>query len=227
MVDERKEHTLDWWNKLKPHVQGVYYNSEHDQITQSPIFVELLSVRRVGCTGSRALQRIRGDRWTGAWTRLASQDWWQIPISHLGRRLESSSVPTLWTDYATTGSTSTGSRCIRSSYKNSILAEWRLRIGGLAHRGWWLWDSALGALWHPVCIQLCSRSGHNATVRTFDTPYHHGVQTHVEIYPRPSTRSDSHVKYGVRTYPQHADSLLWMNRQTASQYYAALVDRCC
>ena len=62
MVDERKEHTLDWWNKLKPHVKGVYYNSEHDQITQSPIFVELLSVRRVGCTGSRALQRIRGDR---------------------------------------------------------------------------------------------------------------------------------------------------------------------
>ena len=32
-----------------------------------------------------------------------------------------------------------------------------------------------------MCIQLCSRSGHNATVRTFDTPYHHGVQTHVEI----------------------------------------------
>lgn len=46
-------------------------------------------------------------------------------------------------------------------------------------------------------------------------------------YPRPSTRSDSRVKYGVRTYPQHADSLLWMNLQTASQYYAALVDRCC
>ena len=42
MVDEWADHTHDWWLKLRPHIQQVYWNPDTKVITQIPVLLHLL-----------------------------------------------------------------------------------------------------------------------------------------------------------------------------------------
>ena len=46
IIEDRASETEQWWSALAPHVASVYFNKGHNQITQIPIFSELL--QRVG-----------------------------------------------------------------------------------------------------------------------------------------------------------------------------------
>lgn len=42
LVEDAQDSTLEWWSQLPPHLQQVYYDAEHKQITQVPVLLQLL-----------------------------------------------------------------------------------------------------------------------------------------------------------------------------------------
>lgn len=43
LIFDRMEETQAWWKQLRPHVAKVYMDTEHNQITQIPLFISLLT----------------------------------------------------------------------------------------------------------------------------------------------------------------------------------------
>ena len=68
MVSDRGDETHSWWMSLRPHVQQVYYNAEFDQITQIPLFVELLKMFSFPEVDDLATELSAGFRVTGKLT---------------------------------------------------------------------------------------------------------------------------------------------------------------
>ena len=204
MVEDRREHTEQWWKALKPHVQAVYYNSEHDQITQIPIFVDLLRMFQFPEIEALAGElnngfKVTGELVAGPGWLPRTDDRYRYPISEDGfRKLNRAHVLNRLNNYR-----------IDEHWEpmyQELLQELQLgrMEGPFEAPDWWprstieIEGYATKALEHSdircafsfaVCqadkIRRCEdyrRSGHNSTVCTYDVPFHHGVQTYVEIY---------------------------------------------
>ena len=204
MVEDRREHTSQWWKALRPHVQAVYYNSEHDQITQIPIFVDLLRMFQFPEIEALAGElnngfKVTGELVAGPGWLPRTDDRYRYPISEDGfRKLNRAHVLNRLNNYRV-------DEHWESMYQE-LLQELQLgrMEGPFEAPDWWprstieIEGYATKALEHSdircafsfaVCqadkIRRCEdyrRSGHNATVCTYDVPFHHGVQTYVEIY---------------------------------------------
>ena len=44
LVEAHADDTQRWWNSLPPHIQQVYYNPDFEQVTQIPLFLDLLEM---------------------------------------------------------------------------------------------------------------------------------------------------------------------------------------
>ena len=204
MVEDRREDTAQWWRNLKPHVQAVYYNSEHDQITQIPIFVDLLRMFQFPEIEALAGElnngfKVTGELVAGPGWLPRTDDRYRYPISEDGfRKLNRAHVLNRLNNYR-----------IDEHWEpmyQELLKELQLgrMEGPFEAPDWWprstieIEGHETKALEHSdircafsfaVCqadkIRRCEdyrRSGHNSTVCTYDVPFHHGVQTYVEIY---------------------------------------------
>ena len=204
MVEDRREHTSQWWKALKPHVQAVYYNSEHDQITQIPIFVDLLRMFQFPEIEALAGElnngfKVTGELVAGPGWLPRTDDRYRYPISEDGfRKLNRTHVLNRLNNYRV-------DEHWEPMYQE-LLQELQLgrMEGPFEAPDWWprstieIEGYETKSLEHSdircafsfaVCqadkIRRCEdyrRSGHNATVCTYDVPFHHGVQTYVEIY---------------------------------------------
>ena len=204
MVEDRSEHTSQWWKALKPHVQAVCYNSEHDQITQIPIFVDLLRMFQFPEIEALASElnngfKVTGELVAGPGWLPRTDDRYRYPISEDGfRKLNRAHVLNRLNNYRV-------DEHWEPMYQE-LLQELQLgrMEGPFEAPDWWprstieiegyetkaLEQSDIRcAFSFAVCqadkIRRCEdyrRSGHNATVCTYDVPFHHGAQTYVEIY---------------------------------------------
>ena len=203
MVEEWTEHTSQWWRALKPHVQAVYYNSEHDQITQIPIFVDLLRTFQFPEIDALAKElhngfKVTGELVAGPGWLPRTDDRYRHPISEEGfRKINRSHTLNRLNNYRV-------DEHWEPMYQE-LLQELQLgrMEGPFQAPDWWprstidIEGYETKALEHSdircafsfaVCqadkVRRCEdyrRSGHNSTVCTYDVPFHHGVQTYVEI----------------------------------------------
>ena len=203
MVDDRGDQTVSWWKSLRPHVQQVYYNAEFDQVTQIPLFVELLRMFSFPEVDALAKELSSGFRVTG---KLTPGPGW------LPRTDSRYSYPISDATFKTINAAHTRSRLQHyrvdphwKVMRDELLQELRLgrMEGPFIQPDWWPKKSITveGFTLQPLedqdiraafCFAVCQsdkvrrcedykRSGHNQRVETFDCPPHHGIQTYVEL----------------------------------------------
>ena len=85
LAEERLDSTKKWWQQLPPHIAKVYYNQEHDQISQIPILLELLE--RTGMPQLEALSQdlqggfaVTGVLHPGAGWLLRADQRYEFPV---------------------------------------------------------------------------------------------------------------------------------------------------
>ena len=203
LVEEAADETMKWWKNLPPHVAAVYYNPKFDQITQIPVFVQLL--RQFQCPGVDTLKADlehgfatmgllnHGEGWL---PRADGRYSHPLPLdvfSRLNRqqtlnRLQHYKVDECW-----------------QTMQQELLEELRLgRLEGpFETPSWWPWSSAqlpdipLVALNNEdIHVAFCfsvkqedkirrcedyRRSFHNSTIEAYDAVPHDDIQKYVEL----------------------------------------------
>lgn len=87
LITDSSDDTTEWWNTLPDHIQQVYYDPTHNQITQIPIFLQLLQM--AGYPGLSDLTtdllqgfEILGELHPGCGWNPRHDDRYNFPISH-------------------------------------------------------------------------------------------------------------------------------------------------
>lgn len=198
LAEERMDSTMTWWQQLPPHIAKVYYNQEHDQISQIPILLELLE--RTGMPQLEALSQdlqggfaVTGVLHPGAgWLPRADQRY-EFPMKEQAfqrhnrhytiSKLKNRRVDPEW-------------QVMLQELKDEIMKG---RMSGpYSSPSWWPVNS-IGLGNHEMMqlpneevtfsfcfsvkqtdkVRRCEdfrRSGHNATVVAYDVPYHHDIR---------------------------------------------------
>ena len=203
LVEEAADDTMQWWKDLPPHVAAVYYNPTFDQITQIPVFVQLL--RQFQCPGVDTLQADleqgfatmgllnHGEGWLpradGRYSHPLPLDvFHKLNRQQTMNRLQHYKVDECW-----------------QSMQQELLEELRLgRLEGpFETPSWWprssarLPDIPLVALTNEdIYVAFCfsvkqedkirrcedyRRSFHNSTIEAYDAVPHDDIQKYVEL----------------------------------------------
>ena len=203
MAEERMDETIQWWQQLAPHVAPVYYNKQHDEISQIPLLVELLQLTRMPGLPDLATDLQHGFEITGVlnpgpgWLPRADQRY-EFPVSdeafHQHNRhytlakLKSGRIDSEWQTMVTE---------LREELNKGRMS------GPFSAPSWWPVpaisiegrslqnipdDNSTFSFCFSVKqtdkIRRCEdfrRSGHNSTVVAHDTPHHHDVKTLAEL----------------------------------------------
>ena len=203
MVETQSEATLTWWKGLPPHIAQVYYNKELDEISQIPIFLQLLAMVQMPCLDELAQDLCTGFHTIGrvhdgaGWLPRRDQRY-DHPISHEAfkdynkrytvTKLKQNRVDQHWEPMMT-----------------ELMAEIsKGRMSGpYAEPSWWPTRTRdlPGMAKQPlpaddICVSFCfsvvqsdkirrcedyKRSGHNATVIAHTVPAHHDIHTFSDL----------------------------------------------
>ena len=203
LVEAAEEDTHSWWTGLAEHIRPVYYDREHDQVTQIPTFLYLLEI-----TGYPDLQHLRddlehgfavtGELHPGCGWSPRHDDKYSYPVDHatfmkLNRsyaleKLRRAHVDPHWKAML--------DELIQERIKGRLSGPFRAP-------SWWPRSSlALDGIENldlptdEVAIAFCfsvtqsdktrrcedlRRSGHNATVMVRDTPHHDDLDVFIRV----------------------------------------------
>eukprot|EP00435_Cladocopium_sp_Y103_P013637 s2457_g3.t1 len=213
MAEERMASTRAWWTTLPPHIAQVYYDQEHEQISQIPLLLELLEM-----TGMPGLQHLSEDLQKGfvvlgklhpgaGWLPRADQKY-EHPVTaealkqnnrhYATARLRSQRVDPEW---------KTMQEELRSELRKGRMS------GPYSAPDWWptqavsIDDRPLTPLENQdICISFCfsvrqadkvrrcedfRRSGHNSTVVAHDVPHHHDIKVFTDLALAASSSSSN------------------------------------
>ena len=199
IILDQQETTFRWWGSLPHHVAQVYYNQEWKEITQIPIFLQLL--QQFGMPGLDELSHdllhgfpIVGPLHDGPGWLPRSDQKYEFPVSetvfklhnrkYVISKLQQSRVDPHWD--------------VMLQELEQELAKGRME-GPFEAPSWWP-KHTRGLPGRPcqslpeddIAVSFCfsvqqsdkvrrcedfRRSGHNSTVTAFTTPHHHDVKT--------------------------------------------------
>jgi hypothetical protein len=212
MAHDRTDATLEWWKSLPQHIAQVYFDKEHQQISQIPLFIELLNMAGMPDLPTLAADLQQGFNMLGeinegaGWLPRADQRY-DFPISmttfrehnrnYTIKKLQSGRVDDAWQVMLT--------ELLQELDKGRMDGPftapdwWPVKAISLPDRD--MQRLPAGANCFSFCfsvkqsdkIRRCEdfrRSGHNMTIKTGDTPHHHDVQTFAAL---------------ARAYPEHAE----------------------
>ena len=212
MVLSRAETTMAWWQELPPHVAQVYYDKEHRQISQIPVFLDLLHLAGMPDLATLATDLQQGFNMLGeihdgaGWLPRADQRY-DFPISmetfrehnknYTIKKLQSGRVDDAWQVMLTELLQELDKGRMDGPF---IAPEW-WPVQAISIPGRDAQQLPDGATCFSFCFSVkqsdktrrCEdfrRSGHNMTIKTGDTPHHHDVQTFAAL---------------ARAYPDHSE----------------------
>ena len=203
MANEQSEATTAWWRNLPHHIAKVYYDPEHDQISQIPILVQLLQMTRMPGLQDLTEDLNQGFQVTGALHQGAG--WMPRADGRYEHPVTAEAFKKNNRHYT-----------IAKLTKHHVDPEWQTLLTELKselQRGrmsgpyrspsWWpvpsigIDDMPMLSLPDPdisasFCfsvkqtdkIRRCEdfrRSGHNATVVAHDIPHHHDIKTFTDL----------------------------------------------
>ena len=210
IVDEIEQWALDsmdatetWWKSLPPHVAQVYFNKDHNQISQIPLLLRLLDLAKMPGLPelTEDLQsgfQVTGELHAGAGWLPRADSKYEFPTSaetfmkhnqHYTRaKLRSKRVDPEWSSMLDE---------LRSELKKGRMS------GPYRAPDWWPTQTTtideMPLLQLPIqniCTSFCfsvvqadkirrcedfRRSGHNATVVAYDVPHHHDIRTFTDL----------------------------------------------
>ena len=198
LVEAAAEDTNRWWTGLAEHIQPVYYDQEHDQVTQIPTFLHLLEI-----AGYPGLQHLRddlehgfavtGELHPGCGWNPRHDDRYNYPIDH-------ATFMKLNRSYA-----------LEKLRRAHVDPHWKVMLDELIQErtkgrlsgpfrapSWWPRSSlALDGVENldlptdEVAVAFCfsvtqsdktmRRSGHNSTVMVRDTPHHDDLDVFIRV----------------------------------------------
>ena len=199
LIEEHADTTLHWWRSLPHHVAQVYYNNEWNEITQIPVFLQLLQQLKMPGLDELSADLLSGFDIIGplhdgpGWLPRRDQKY-EFPVDHhvfkehnkryVTSKLQQGRVDPHW--------------AVMLSELEQELDKGRME-GPFHAPSWWPCRSRdlPGRPCQPlpdddIAVSFCfsveqsdkvrrcedfRRSGHNSTVTAFTTPHHHDVKT--------------------------------------------------
>ena len=237
LAEERMDSTMTWWQQLPPHIAKVYYNQEHDQISQIPILLELLER-----TGMPQLEALSQDlRAASQWPESCTQE--QDGSHELtngmssrwrNRRFNVTTDTIPFPSWRTVGWIPSGKSCSRSSRMKLWRDACRVPIhhppGGLSTAsgsGTMRWCNSRTRRWPSVFVSVWSRRIRSVAAKISGVPdtmlqwWHTMFRTtttsgHSQPWQWPRATLRHHQRSGLRISTGPTDSSRSRTRTTVT-----------
>eukprot|EP00435_Cladocopium_sp_Y103_P061850 s2532_g23.t1 len=203
LAEDFSSPTMDWWKALPPHIRQVYYDQDHQQVSQIPLLLHLLKL-----TGMPSLEDLQADL-TGGFQVLGTLN----PGAGWLPRADQKYEYPIKTDAFRSQNRHYTMAKLRT---NRVDPEWNTMLQELVKElergrmsgpyeapGWWPVDSIsiegkdkIPLPSQEICVSFCfsvkqtdkvrrcedfRRSGHNSTVVAHDVPHHHDIKAFTDL----------------------------------------------